>query len=176
MAPKVSLKYLSVNDYEKFQEALNDDWESHFEFVHYWNTLVNRDFETYIKMAPDFSKGKWIPKEHVPCTFLFAFNEEKEVVGRVSFRHELNDHLLKVGGHIGYGVCPKKRRRGYATSILRESLNYVKLNFPKINKVLVTCSEGNIGSVKTIERNGGILENSIEISDGTKKLRYWISL
>jgi predicted acetyltransferase len=57
----------------------------------------------------------------VPATFLVA-EAEGQIVGRVSIRHELNACLAEVGGHIGYGVRPGFRRRGYATAIMRQSL------------------------------------------------------
>jgi len=44
-------------------------------------------------------------------------------------------------------------------------------------RVLVTCDDDNIGSIGTIEKNGGILENVIDGPDLDKpKRRYWIEL
>ena len=65
---------------------------------------------------------------------------------------------MKDGGHIGYAVVPKFRGQGIATEILKQSLDYCKENnVQTAGKVLVTCDDDNIGSVKTIENNGGIL-------------------
>ena len=172
---KITLRYLTHEDKDEFFAAFHEHWENNFDFVHYWETLANGEFEKYVSIAPEFAKGTHIPKEHVPATLLFAFNDEGKIVGRTSIRFELNDHLLKVGGHIGYGVCPSFRRKGYATQILAESLNYVRDNIKGLKKVLVTCDEGNIGSEKTIRKNGGQLENIIEV-DGVKKMRFWIEL
>ena len=44
-----------------------------------------------------------------------------------------------------------------------------------IKKVLMVCDKDNIGSAKSIIRNGGILENEL-IENGTIKQRYWIDL
>ena len=44
-----------------------------------------------------------------------------------------------------------------------------------IKKVLMTCDKDNIGSAKSIIRNGGILENEVE-EDGHLEQRYWIQL
>ncbi len=172
----IVLRNLTISDREQLFDVLNDKWEENFDFLHYWESIAKCDFETFIKVAPEFSEGKHIPKEHVPCTFLFAFNCDGDLVGRTSIRHNLTDYLLKVGGHIGYGVAPKHRRKGYATAILKESLNHVRIHLPDLKKVLVTCDEENIGSRKTIENNNGQLENIIGSSDGVNKMRYWINL
>jgi len=173
----IILRQLTLADKNKFLEA-NDDpsWmKEGFIFAHYWESIANQDFEKFVKLSPDFAKGLHIPPEHVPCTILAAFNEDGDLVGRTSIRHELNTHLLNIGGHVGYAVVPKHRRKGYATGILKESLNYIRKHFPQIKKVLVTCDASNIGSKKTIEANRGVLENSITY-EGKEKLRYWIYL
>lgn len=92
-------------------------------------------------------------------------------VGRVSIRHELNDQLLEVNGHVGYAVAPEHRRRGYATEILRQSVQ--RLAGLGVERVLVTCDEGNDGSAAVIEANGGVLEDVRTV--GERRIRrYWI--
>jgi predicted acetyltransferase len=80
--------------------------------------------------------------------------------------------LFKFGGHIGYGVRPSYRRQGFATEILRQSLTYI--HGLGVTEVLVTCDEDNLGSIKVIESQGGVLENEVEF-EGTLKRRYWIT-
>lgn len=172
----VELRHLTINDQDQFYDVLNESWEKNFDFAHYWESVAHKNYDTFIKVVPEFSIGKHIPKDHVPCTFLFAFNNEGKLVGRTSIRHSLNDYLLQVGGHIGYGVAPKYRKKGYATSILKETLSYVRTNLPSLEKVLLTCDEDNIASRKTIEKNDGILENIITTPNGAGKARYWITI
>jgi len=100
---------------------------------------------------------------HVPSTFLFAFDASR-IIGRVSIRHELNEFLLRVGGHIGYVVVPEFRRQGYATAILHQSLKIAHDELG-IGRVLVTCDDDNVGSIRTIEKNGGVLENVLTSPD-----------
>src|SRR4030095_9707363 len=102
----------------------------------------------------------------VSTTFLLAFVATR-IVGRVSIRHSLNAFLERVGGHIGYVVVPEFRRRGYATTILRLCVQIARGELGS-KRILVTCDDDNIGSIRTIERNGGILENVISGSDLNK--------
>lgn len=44
-----------------------------------------------------------------------------------------------------------------------------------IEKVLMVCDKENIGSAKSIQNNGGILENEVEVG-GVVEQRYWIEL
>ena len=115
--------------------------------------------------APD------LPAPMVPATFLVA-EVRGELVGRVSIRHILNDFLRHEGGHVGFAVRPAHRRHGYATEILRQSL--VVARSIGIDRVLVTCDEGNVGSAAVIERCGGKLENVVSSNDGRPQRRYWI--
>jgi predicted acetyltransferase len=90
-------------------------------------------------------------------------------IGRVSLRHRLTDYLLSAGGHVGYDVRPSARLRGHATAMLRATLPEARRL--GIERVLVTCDDDNVGSIKVIERCGGVLEDT---RDG--KRRYWIAL
>jgi predicted acetyltransferase len=96
-----------------------------------------------------------------------------QIVGRVSIRHELNAFLTERGGHIGYGVRPEFRGRGYATAILLEALGII--HNLGVQRVLVTCDDANIASSRVIEKCGGVLENIIEIDGGEPLRRYWIA-
>jgi len=110
----------------------------------------------------------------VPHTFLVA-EVDGELVGRTSIRHSLNEFLAHEGGHIGYGVLRGHRRRGYATEILRQSLDHARQL--GVDRALVTCDDDNVGSATVIERCGGVLENVIsETESGHPKRRYWIDL
>ncbi len=113
------------------------------------------------------------PKELVTSHTYLAFDETEKLVGFIDFRHELNEYLAKFGGHIGYSVLPSERKKGYATQMLELCLEKCKER--SLEKVLVTCDDKNIASAKTIEKNGGILEN--KLPEGEKLTRrYWITL
>jgi predicted acetyltransferase len=133
-------------------------------------------FCRYLEVLAEQDQGINLPStQHVPATFLFAFVGSR-IVGRVSIRHSLNDILERVGGHIGYVVVPEFRRRGYATAILQMALRIARVKCAGADRVLVTCDDDNIGSIRTIEKNGGILEDVVSGDDHTRKRRYWIDV
>ena len=71
------------------------------------------------------------------------------------------------------GSCPH-RRRGYATEILRQALIIARSQ--GVARVLVTCLDDNVGSACVIERCGGVLEDVIDIDEGSRRLRrYWFT-
>jgi len=114
-----------------------------------------------------------MPTGYVSATFLVA-EIDGQIVGRVSIRHALNEYLERRGGHIGYGVRPDFRGRGYASAILLRALGFI--GTLGIEKVLVTCDDANAASARVIEKCGGTLENIIEQDDGEKLRRYWIDI
>ena len=99
------------------------------------------------------------PEGFVPATMLWAVDGDRWL-GRVSVRHELNDHLIRFGGHIGYAVRPSARRRGIATTLLCVGLGM--LNGIGVGEALILCAEDNEGSRRVIETAGGELEKVVE--------------
>ncbi|MEV6597587.1 GNAT family N-acetyltransferase [Actinoplanes sp. NPDC051346] len=108
----------------------------------------------------------------VHCSYWWIV-EDDEVLGSIALRHELNEFLLEAGGHIGYGVRPAARRRGLASRALAEVLPHAREL--GLDRVLLTCEVTNEGSRRTIERNGGVLEDVRDTALGRLR-RYWITL
>ncbi len=118
------------------------------------------------------------PKAHkrglVPDSTWFALDEERNIiVGAVNIRHFLNEGLLLDGGNIGDGIRPSERRKGYATEMIRLALE--KCKELGIYHILMVCDKDNTGSAKSIQNNGGVLENE-PVVDGEIEQRYWIDL
>lgn len=130
------------------------------------------DFDAYLDV---FVQNETNPKEgYVPSTTYFALDKERNViVGAVSIRHYLNEVLRNSGGHIGDGVRPSERRKGYATEMLGLALE--KCKEMGIDKVMISCDDYNDASRKTIINNGGVFERTAIDKDGTIEI-YWIDL
>lgn len=92
-----------------------------------------------------------------------------EFVGAISLRHSIEHPMLaSVGGHVGYGVRPAARRRGFAGDALRQVVPLAAAR--GIPRLLVTCDLDNVASARTIEANGGEFEGELR-----GKRRYWIA-
>lgn len=172
----LTLRFATQDDRKELERVCFDEWAQDWGFVHYWESIYNKNIDIMLDHLPKMARGEELSEGHVPCTLMFAFDSKGKIIGRTSIRHVLNDHLLHEGGHIGYGVMPESRRKGYATEILKLSLDYCKNNLD-LNRVLVTCDDDNIGSWKTIENNGGLLENKVTRTESEKICRrYWIDI
>ncbi|MCC7043808.1 MAG: GNAT family N-acetyltransferase [Acidobacteria bacterium] len=130
-------------------------------------------FDRYLEVLEEQERGLNLAPGYVPTTFLFAFAGER-IVGRVTIRHTLNDLLQRNGGHIGYVVVPACRRRGHATAILAAALRIAGERYG-LRRVLLTVDDDNVGSIRTIEKNGGVFEGMVNGMAGDRpKRRYWI--
>lgn len=106
------------------------------------------------------------PANYVPTTSWW-YVDGTRYLGRLGLRHRLTEHLLEIGGHIGYDVRPSQRRKGYATAMLVTALPSARAL--GIDAALVTCDVDNVGSRKVIEAAGGVLED-----ERAGKLRFWV--
>ena len=131
------------------------------------------DFDAWLAQLRKLKDPATTPAALVPATEYLALDEHEHLVGMTNLRHRLNDYLLTYGGHIGYSVRPSERQNGYATQMLRLTLEKAKER--GIEKVRICCDHYNVASAKTIRANGGVLEDEqFDSSDGTLTQRYWI--
>ncbi|MBO5279917.1 MAG: GNAT family N-acetyltransferase [Clostridia bacterium] len=134
------------------------------------------DPEEYIKVCIEYENPQKVPSNLVPATqFFFVRKSDNRLVGMIQVRHCFNDYLEKYAGHIGYSVRPSERRRGYAKKMLKMTLPFCREI--GLDRVLVSCIDGNIGSEKTILANGGVYESTVHEPNEDRDLkRFWIKL
>lgn len=173
MRPTISLRLPREDEEAELLRAHRATSPEVPSFLHYYTEGMS--FRRYLDVLAAQEQGRDLPSaDHVPSTFLFAFAGAR-IVGRASIRHVMNAVHERVAGQIGYVVVPEFRRQGYATEILRLSLPIARAR-SGATRILVTCDDDNIGSIRTIVKNGGVLENIVTGPDLTKpKRRYWIA-
>jgi len=77
--------------------------------------------------------------------------------------------LSKAGGHIGYGIAPQYRAKGYGKELLR--LLLIEAKKISLEKVLITIHTDNIASQKVALANGGLITEKTD-----ERIYIWIQI
>ena len=172
----VKLVKLTKDYYDQLAEMI-DEWKAdieknntnHSPYAIFKNDY--HDFDYYLENLElkEEKDGK------VPCSTFFLLDIDRNIfLGAVNIRHYLNEALLNGGGHIGDGIRPSERRKGYATRMIALALKECKKLC--IDRVMMSCAKDNIGSAKSIVNNGGVLEKEYINEKGVVEQVYWIDL
>ena len=175
---KIILVKPTIELEDEVLEYMQEHYDSGEIEVHASSLLDKMDsYIEWLKSLEKNSKKETVDKNWTVSTqFLGVRQSDKKIVGMVSIRHELtNDFLRNYAGHIGYGIRPKERRKGYVTQMLGLALDYCK-NELKLEKVMLACNKENDGSRKTIVNAGGVLEKEYKTDNGEEIQIYWIKL
>lgn len=137
--------------------------------------LSQKDFDAYIQKLTQESKDLDLSPGIVPMNTFWLVNSAQTILGMSVLRHYLTPALEHHGGHIGYVIRPSQRNKGYGTLIL--ALTLAKARLFRLRRVRITCDTDNIGSVRIIEHNGGVLSaTTISERSGKNISQYWIDL
>ena len=135
--------------------------------------FTGKDFDEFlliVQREPTESDPASVPAH----LFLLADTESSTLFGAIHIRHHIkHPNLIETGGHIGYGICPSERRKGYATRML--ALAIAEAKKIGLSHLLVTCKDANVGSRNVIESNGGVFERTTFDEEQLAR-RYWIKI
>lgn len=104
----------------------------------------------------------------VPCTLYFLMNSSGEILGGIEINHA-NTHR----GHLHAGIAPWNRGKGYGKIMLKIALE--KCREMGFDNVEICTHRDNIGAIKTILDNGGVLTEEFFENDIWNN-RYLIEL
>lgn len=166
-----------VRPSSEMKEAI---WEYRQEYFDSGETHINGscgiaqadNFDEWLEFVLSIEKDKLRHNVHA-STFFSVRKTDDRIIGSIQLRHSLTPELEKHGGHIGYGIRPSERRKGYGKQqlllVLDEARNL------KLPRVMITCDEDNTASKKTAISCGGILAGE-HIYEGKAHQIYWIDL
>jgi len=172
---KMNLELVKLSkEYKDLFYEMMDEWMS-FDDYNRSPSVIRRydyhDFNSYVDQIDRKEEIDGYPKNSV---FFCIDRDKNKMIGAVDLRLYMTANTCHDGGHIGDGIRPSERGKGYGTAVMGLALE--KCKEYGINKVLITCNKDNIASKKAIINNGGIYEYDITDEDGTIEERYWVTL
>ena len=118
MVPSMHIRLVRLSkEYKEQLKDMMDEWSSTGEKIVPSAITKNdyHDFHYYLKNL-EITQEK---DGKVPDTTLFCLDEDRNIfVGAVNIRHYLTKEMLVNAGHIGDGIRPSERRKGYATAMI----------------------------------------------------------
>lgn len=148
----MEFKLPELNDKNEIISYIQDHYTHNETEISSSLELTETDYENWVKKIHD---NAVIPDEIWGKSYTYLAYDNNKLIGLLSIRYGLPNELAQKYGHIGYGVRPSERQKGYATKILKYALKECK-NLG-LNKVILGCYKENIASAKTIIKNGGKL-------------------
>lgn len=159
-----------INEFVTYNSDLNgmgslDKILEGYTFEEALERCLNMQYEEYAKKI----------KRCQSKTFLLIRENDNKIIGTINVRWNLTEEMKQFGGHIGYGIRPTERRKGY--NKINLYLGLIETQKLGLDKVMLDCDVKNLGSSKTIEALGGILERTeIDPYDGILTSVYWIDV
>jgi predicted acetyltransferase len=155
-------------------------WEYRQEYINFDETHINgscglshyNDYNEWLELVLSIEKDK-LSRDNVHASTFFSIREsDNKIIGSIQLRHFLTEDLEKHGGHIGYGIRPTERRKGYGRQQLLLVLK--KARELKLPKVMISCDKDNIASRRTAISCGGILTGE-NVYKNVEQQIFWIN-
>lgn len=117
--------------------------------------------------------GVWVDKVRSGPGEVWWVVESDEILGGIALRADRYPHA-DTHGHLGYGVRPSARARGIASWAVARVLDRARSQAR--SEVVAVCVEGNVASIRTIEKAGGQLVATVRRAGAVSVCRYAIRL
>lgn len=169
--------YYEVPSLERKEEAI-DYIQEHYRYKSHINGAGGLyryldNYEGWLQKLED--DRKMTPTETlVPAETYFLIREsDNRIIGMVNIRLTLTERLKHLGGHIGYGIRPTERQKGYNKINLYLALQVCQEH--GIDEAILTCDKTNLASSRTMLALGARLVEEYVESDVTEQ-KYLIDV
>lgn len=158
----IYLKALNAQDSEeeyRFFQSIHSEngFMNDYEGMSY-QAFVERGIPERLKAA----QGIGLKPGHVPDTYFFLWDDQR-IVGVFKIRHYLNDFLRQGSGHIGYGILPQERHKGYGSKGLALALKQCQELMPQEEtEIYLSCLKSNHASLQVMLKNGAYIHHEDE--------------
>ena len=170
MKGRISLQLPSVQFKDSYIQNLKEfQWEYPERGIS-WRWL--EDFDQYLAYCKSERERTEIVGDLVPQTTYWIILDNEIAVGKFTIRYQLTEKLKWLGGHFGYEVRKSYRKKGIAKEAMRLGLEIFKESGIKTG--IVTCDDDNLGSIRVLEGNGGVLESTYERKNWVKPIRKYV--
>lgn len=168
----------SKNYFKQYKEMM-DEWNMEGSRIAPWPLQLKYHteelFNDMLKRIDEVDKGINLGGFAASTTYWLYDIDNDKIIGASNLRHFLNEMEMKYWGHIGYGIRPSERRKGYGTLILNLTLE--KAKDMNIDRVMMGAYEGNIGSWRIMEKCKGKFEEIVfEDETGLPIKKYHIDI
>ena len=125
---------------------------------------LDRYVNNYEEWLEHLANSKKPTPDRVPAlTYFLVREQDKKIIDMVNIRLYLNERLERKGGHIGYGIRPTERRKGYNKINLYRTLEVCEEQ--GIEEVVLDCNKDNLASSHTMLALGGVKQYEKVIDD-----------
>lgn len=156
----VELRKLSTEDGMDVYEMLQEIPKEENGFMNGAHGFTFGEYQAWLREKDeDARQVGLVDGWKVPSTTYWLYADGRPV-GFGSLRHFLTDALRKTGGHIGYGIAPRYRGRGYGKRLL--GLLLEEAGRMGIDRALVTVQLDNAPSKAVALANGGVVTEQTE--------------
>ncbi len=132
-------------------------------------------FLAMLKRVDEVENGINLDGYAASTTFWLYDKDNNKLIGASNIRTTMDEKAIKYWGHIGYGIRPNERRKGYATILL--NLTLLKAKELGITRAYLGAYVGNVGSWKTMEKCNAIFDKTVyEDESGLPIKKYYIDI
>lgn len=174
MSKKLCLVIPDIGHEEMYTEMM-DRWEASGEKIapsllgrYSSKAEANVSYERWLEWCVDDRTTGSNLSAKIPCTLYFMIEDEREIIGGIIVNHGKTHR-----GHLHAGIAPWHRGKGYGTIMLELALE--KCREMGFENVEIVPHKNNIGAIKTISNNGGVLIDEF-YEEGLWSQRYMIQL